>query len=49
MSDFTAKFMEKIKARDPYQPEFHQAVEEVADALGPFIEANPIYKEAKIK
>jgi glutamate dehydrogenase (NADP+) len=48
MSDFTAKFMEKIKARDPYQPEFHQAVQEVADALGPFIEANPRYKEAKI-
>jgi glutamate dehydrogenase (NADP+) len=48
MSDFTAKFMEKIKARDPYQPEFHQAVEEVADAIGPFIEANPRYKEAKI-
>ena len=48
MSDFTAKFMEKIKARDPHQPEFHQAVEEVADAIGPFIEANPRYKEAKI-
>jgi glutamate dehydrogenase (NADP+) len=48
MSDFTAKFMEKIKARDPHEPEFHQAVEEVADALGPFIEANPKYKDAKI-
>jgi glutamate dehydrogenase/leucine dehydrogenase len=48
MSDFKAKFMEKIKARDPNEPEFHQAVEEVADALGPFIEANPRYKDAKI-
>ena len=48
MSDFSAKFMAKIKARDPHEPEFHQAVEEVADALGPFIEANPRYKEARI-
>ncbi len=48
MSDFTAKFMEKIKARDPNEPEFHQAVEEVADALGPFIEANPKYRDARI-
>jgi len=48
MSDFTAKFMEKIKARDPHEPEFHQAVEEVADALGPFIKANPRYKDARI-
>jgi glutamate dehydrogenase/leucine dehydrogenase len=48
MSDFTAKFMEKIKARDPHEPEFHQAVEEVAVALGPFIEANPKYRDAKI-
>ena len=48
MSDFTAEFMAKIKARDPHEPEFHQAVEEVADALGPFIKANPRYKEARI-
>jgi glutamate dehydrogenase (NADP+) len=48
MSDFTAKFMEKIKARDPHEPEFHQAVQEVADALGPFIEANPRYRDARI-
>ena len=48
MSDFKVKFMEKIKARDPHEPEFHQAVEEVADALGPFIEANPRYRDARI-
>ena len=48
MSDFVAKFMEKIKSRDPDQPHFHQAVEEVAEALADFIEANPKYRDAMI-
>ncbi len=48
MSDAVSKFMEKIKAKDPGQPEFHQAVFEVAESLMPFIEANPKYKDGKI-
>ncbi len=39
---------EKIKARDPHQPEFLQAVEEVYDAIGDFVVDNPIYLEANI-
>ena len=34
---------DKVVARDPDQPEFHQAVEEVLDCLGPAIEAHPEY------
>ena len=34
---------ETVKARDPDQPEFHQAVEEVLDSLGPVISENPDY------
>ncbi|MED5268419.1 MAG: Glu/Leu/Phe/Val dehydrogenase dimerization domain-containing protein, partial [Candidatus Thermoplasmatota archaeon] len=34
---------ETVKARDPNQPEFHQAVEEVLDSLGPVISENPEY------
>ena len=30
-----------VIARDPNQPEFHQAVEEVLDSLGPVIDAHP--------
>jgi len=30
-----------VIARDPNQPEFHQAVEEVLDCLGPVIDAHP--------
>ena len=41
-------FMEKVKAKNPGEPVFHQAVQEVVESLMPFIEANPKYKEAKI-
>jgi len=41
-------FMAKIIARNPDEPEFHQAVLEVAESLIPFIEANPKYKANKI-
>ena len=34
---------ETVKARDPDQPEFHPAVEEVLDSLGPVISENPEY------
>ncbi len=40
--------MEKIKAKNPGEPEYHQAVQEVAESLIPFIEENPSYKHAKI-
>ena len=36
---------ERVKARDPEQQEFHQAVEEVLDSLGPVIEDNPDYMD----
>ncbi|MBP5364686.1 MAG: NADP-specific glutamate dehydrogenase [Bacteroidales bacterium] len=41
-------FMTKIIAKNPGEPEFHQAVKEVATTLMPYIEENPKYKRAKI-
>ena len=41
-------FMELVKAKDQHQPEFLQAVEEVAETVIPFIENHPKYKAAKI-
>ena len=41
-------FMEGIKAKNPNEPEFHQAVEEVAMTLIPFINEHPEYEKAKI-
>ena len=37
-------FMAKVKAKNPSENEFHQAVEEVVESLIPFIEENPKYK-----
>ena len=34
---------DSVIARDPNQPEFHQAVEEVLESLVPVIQANPEY------
>ena len=41
-------FMDMIKAKNPNEPEFLQAVEEVAETVIPYIEEHPRYKEAKI-
>jgi glutamate dehydrogenase (NADP+) len=43
-----SQFMASIKSRNPGENEFHQAVQEVAESLIPFIEENPKYKQAKI-
>jgi len=41
-------FMEKVKVSNGHEPEFLQAVQEVAETVIPFIEENPKYKTAKI-
>ena len=41
-------FMSKVRAMNPNEPEFLQAVQEVAEAVIPFMDAHPKYKEAKI-
>ncbi len=41
-------FMQKIIAKNPGETEFHQAVHEVAEAVIPFMEEHPQYKEARV-
>jgi glutamate dehydrogenase (NADP+) len=41
-------FLDYVKARDPHQPEFHQAVHEVMGSLWNFIAANPHYADAAL-
>ena len=48
MSLSVDSFLARLKQRDPDQPEFHQAVEEVVRSLWPFLEANPRYRDAGI-
>ena len=42
------KIYEEMIARDPNQPEFHQAVREVFDSLKPVLDRHPEYIEANI-
>ncbi len=42
------EFMNRVKSRNQHEPEFLQAVLEVAESVIPFIEAHPKYKKAKI-
>lgn len=41
-------FMERVKLRNPGESEFHQAVQEVAEDIIPFINENPHYNQASI-
>jgi glutamate dehydrogenase (NADP+) len=41
-------FMNGLKDRNPNQPEFHQAVEEIVETLMPYYEANQEYGRQKI-
>jgi len=41
-------FMEQVVQRNPHEPEFIQAVEEVAEAIIPFMEDHPKYKTHNI-
>jgi glutamate dehydrogenase (NADP+) len=40
--------MEAVKAKNPAQPEFHQAVQEVAESLVLVLDRHPEYRSAKI-
>ena len=41
-------YMDKVKSKNPSQPEFHQAVEEVLESIWDFLEDNPHYMHANI-
>ncbi len=41
-------FMDRVRAKNGHEPEFLQAVQEVAEAVIPIVESSPKYKAAKI-
>jgi glutamate dehydrogenase (NADP+) len=43
MQNRLAQLLDNVRLRDPAQPEFHQAVEEVLESLAPFLDGNPKY------
>ncbi|MBD3232423.1 MAG: NADP-specific glutamate dehydrogenase [candidate division Zixibacteria bacterium] len=48
MSTFVEEVMAWVKAKNPAEPEFHQAVEEVVESLDIVLERNPEYRKARI-
>jgi len=48
MSDYVSDFMQKLKEKNPAQPEFHQAVEEVIGSLAVVLERHPEFRKAKL-
>jgi len=48
MNDQVAALMSDVKAKNPSEPEFHQAVQEVAESLAPVLDQHPEYRKAKI-
>lgn len=48
MSSFIKDLMIEVKAKNPAEPEFHQAVQEVAESLELVLERHPEYRAAKV-
>jgi len=48
MSDYVLDLMSQVKQKNPAQPEFHQAVEEVAESLALVLDRHPEYRKAKV-
>ena len=47
-TDDLSRFMEGVTRRNPGEPEFHQAVKEVAANIIPYIQDKPVYQEMQI-
>ena len=48
MSNYVADLMGQVKEKNQAQPEFHQAVEEVAESVVRVLEARPEYRKRKV-
>jgi glutamate dehydrogenase (NADP+) len=48
MTDYVASFMSHVREKNPNEPEFHQAVQEVLESLVLVLERYPEYRSAKI-
>jgi glutamate dehydrogenase (NADP+) len=48
MTDHVSSLMSAVKAKNPAEPEFHQAVQEVAESLTLVLDRHPEYSHARI-
>ena len=49
MQSYVADLMGWVKAKNPAEPEFHQAVEEVAESLTLVLDRHPEFRKNKIR
>ena len=45
MSKAVDAFMAEVVAKNPSEPQFHQAVREVVESVMPVVDANPAYRQ----
>jgi len=48
MSKAVETFMAEVIAKNPSEPQFHQAVHEVVESVMPIVETTPSFRQAKI-
>jgi glutamate dehydrogenase (NADP+) len=48
MNDYVSALMADVRAKNPAEPEFHQAVQEVVESLSILLDQHPEYRHAKI-
>ena len=48
MSEYVQKLMAEVKSKNPNEPEFHQAVEEIVESLEIVLQRHPEYRSAQI-
>src|SRR5919205_4605154 len=48
MERYVEELMGRVKAKNPAEPEFHQAVQEVAESLAVVLDRHPEYRHNKI-
>ena len=48
MNEYASKLMAHVKAKNPAEPEFHQAVQEVIESVSIVLDRKPQYKKAMI-
>src|SRR2546428_3173286 len=48
MTDYVASLLADVRAKNPAEPEFHQAVQEVVDSLAVVLDRHPEYRKARV-
>jgi glutamate dehydrogenase (NADP+) len=48
MHEHVSSLLSEVKAKNPAEPEFHQAVQEVAESLAVVLDRHPEYRHAKV-